>query len=132
MIIPLKMARVFDYIHVEDICAAHLLALNALTPDAQRFYNIGLGHGYSVLDVVKTTEQVTGCEIPIEYRDRRPGDPPVLAASNDKISQELGWSPRYTTLEEIIKTAWNWFQSHSEGYQSPTSRTPENELKDHS
>ncbi|MFK7778208.1 MAG: UDP-glucose 4-epimerase GalE [Gimesia sp.] len=121
-----------DYVHVEDICAAHLLALNALTPDSQQFYNIGLGHGYSVLDVVKTTEKVTGCEIPIEYRERRPGDPPVLAASNEKISQELGWSPRYTTLEEIIKTAWNWFQRHPQGYQSPSSPKSENKSKDHS
>ncbi|WP_298864933.1 UDP-glucose 4-epimerase GalE [uncultured Gimesia sp.] len=121
-----------DYIHVEDICAAHLLALNALTPDARCFYNIGLGHGYSVLEVVKTTEKVTGCEIPITYQTRRPGDPPVLAASNEKISRELGWSPRYTTLETIIQTAWNWFQNHPDGYQSQTGPTREDKSKGHS
>ncbi len=121
-----------DYIHVDDICAAHLLALDALTPEAQRFYNIGLGHGYSVLEVVKTAEQVTGCEIPIEYHPRRPGDPPVLAASNEKISRELGWSPRYTSLEAIIRSAWNWFQAHPHGYEHKTGSHTGNEPKDHS
>lgn len=106
-----------DYIHVEDICRAHLLALNALTPQANRFYNVGLGSGFSVLDVVKTTEQVTGREIPIEYQARRPGDPPVLSASHEKITRELGWSPRHTSLTEIIESAWNWFQKHPDGYQ---------------
>lgn len=109
-----------DYIHVEDICAAHLLALDALTPESQRFYNIGLGHGYSVLEVVKTTEQVTGVEIPVEYQPRRPGDPPILTASSEKISSELGWTPRYTSLEAIIQTAWNWFRNHPAGYQTDT------------
>ncbi len=81
-----------------------------------RFYNIGLGHGYSVMDVVRTSEKVTGCEIPIEYSPRRPGDPPILSASNEKICSELNWSPKYSTLEEIIQTAWNWFQQHPNGY----------------
>ena len=106
-----------DYIHVEDICRAHLLALNALTPRANRFYNVGLGSGFSVLDVVKTAEQVTGCKIPVDYQARRPGDPPVLTASHEKISRELGWTPRHTSLTDIIESAWNWFQKHPDGYQ---------------
>lgn len=110
-----------DYIHVDDICAAHLLALDALTTESQKFYNIGLGNGFSVLDVIKTAEQVTGVEIPIEYQPRRPGDPPVLAASNEKITRELGWSPKYTSLGAIIQTAWNWFRDHPQGYQTETS-----------
>lgn len=119
-----------DYIHVEDICAAHLLALNALEPNINRFYNIGLGHGYSVLEVVKTTEQVTECKIPVEYHSRRPGDPPILAASNKKISKELGWSPKYTSLKDIIQTAWDWFQSHPYGYQTQIDPNSEKELRD--
>ncbi|QDT26666.1 UDP-glucose 4-epimerase [Gimesia panareensis] len=110
-----------DYVHVEDICSAHLLALNALNPQSSRYYNIGLGQGFSVLDVVKTSERVTGHEIPVEFKPRRPGDPPVLSASNKRISEELGWSPKYTSLEEIIQTAWDWFRTHPEGYRTETA-----------
>lgn len=107
-----------DYIHVDDICAAHLLALEALTPDSERFFNIGLGHGFSVLDVIKATERVTGIEIPVNYQSRRPGDPPELSASNQRLTDELGWFPRYTSLDEIIESAWNWFRKHPQGYES--------------
>ena len=105
-----------DYVHVEDLCAAHIVAMNALEPGDGRFYNLGIGKGYSVREVLDATKRVTGREIAVEYGDRRPGDPPVLFANADKIRQELGWSARYTEIDEIVATAWGWFKDHPEGY----------------
>ena len=105
-----------DYVHVEDLCAAHIVAMNALEPGDARFYNLGIGKGYSVREVLEAAGRVTGKEIPVEYGDRRPGDPPVLFANADKIRQELGWAARYTEIDEIVATAWNWFEKHPDGY----------------
>lgn len=107
-----------DYVHVEDLCAAHIVAMNALDPGDARFYNLGIGQGYSVREVLDAARRVTGREIAVEYGDRRPGDPPVLFANADKIRQELGWSARYTEIDEIVGTAWNWFEKHPAGYGS--------------
>jgi UDP-glucose 4-epimerase len=105
-----------DYIHVEDLCAAHILAISALRPGEARCYNLGIGRGYSVREVVESAKRATGVDFPVEYGPRRAGDPAVLFASAEKIGRELGWSPRYTELDPIVATAWKWFRRHPDGY----------------
>lgn len=105
-----------DYIHVEDLAEAHLLALEAIKPHDGRFYNVGIGTGYSVREVIRTAEEVTGKKIAVKEGPRRPGDPPALVAGGDKIRRELGWMPKYTQLRPIIETAWNWHKAHPKGY----------------
>ena len=105
-----------DYVHVEDLCAAHIAAIEALRPGDTRFYNLGIGRGYSVKEVLDAANRVTGRKIPVDYGPRRPGDPAVLYASADKIRVELGWSARYTQIDPIVASAWNWHQRHPEGY----------------
>jgi len=109
-----------DYIHVEDLARAHLLALGALhqqstQPDATPLlYNLGNGRGFSVREVIEATRRVTGHPIPVDTHPRRPGDPAVLVASSAKAQQELGWHPTHTTLDDILATAWTWHkQLHS-------------------
>jgi UDP-glucose 4-epimerase len=103
-----------DYIHVSDLADAHLLALNALetTPAAQSrlIFNLGNGKGFSVREVIESARRVTGHPIPAEVHPRRPGDPAVLVASSEKAIRELGWKPRYTQLDDIVRTAWVWHQ----------------------
>ena len=103
-----------DYIHVADLADAHLLALKALETDAaakkRLMYNLGNGQGFSVREVIESARRVTGHPIPAELHPRRPGDPAVLVASSDRAIQELGWKPRYTQLDDIIRTAWTWHQ----------------------
>jgi UDP-glucose-4-epimerase GalE len=105
-----------DYIHVEDLAEAHLLALEHLAPGSELHYNVGTGHGYSVRQVIRTAEEVTGKRVSIQEGPRRAGDPPVLVASAEKIQTELGWQPRYTDLRPIIETAWHWHRNHPKGY----------------
>jgi UDP-glucose 4-epimerase len=103
-----------DYIHVSDLADAHLLALNALeaAPESasRLIYNLGNGRGFSVLEVIESARRVTGHPIPAELFPRRPGDPAVLVASSDKAIRELGWKPRFTQIDEIVRTAWIWHQ----------------------
>lgn len=108
-----------DYIHVTDLANAHILALQALLngEKSNEIYNLGNGKGFSVNEVIRTCEEVTGIKANIIYTDRRPGDPAKLVASSEKIEKELGWKPKYT-LHEIIETAWKWHESHPEGYRS--------------
>ena len=106
-----------DYIHVDDLAEAHLLALERLEPGKGLCYNLGTGRGYSVREVIQTAEQVTGKTIAIREGPRRPGDPPALVAAAQKIQRELDWHPRYTDLRVIIETAWRWHQSHPRGYR---------------
>ncbi len=106
-----------DYIHVEDLAEAHLLALEKLRPGAELRYNLGIGRGYSVREVIRTVEEVTGKKVAVKEGPRRPGDPPVLVASSEKIQKELGWRPRYTDLRGIVQTAWSWHQSLPRGYR---------------
>lgn len=108
-----------DYVHVEDLCRAHIVAMNALEPSDARFYNLGIGKGYSVKEVIDSAQRVTGLQVPVEYGPRRAGDPAVLFANASKICGELGWSARYTEIDEIVATAWNWFKKHPEGYGDP-------------
>jgi UDP-glucose 4-epimerase len=105
-----------DYIHVEDLCAAHIVAMETLRPGDARFYNLGIGRGYSVREVLEAAQVVSGREIPVEYAPRRPGDPAVLYADPGKIRRELGWAARYTDLHAIIATSWNWHKNHPDGY----------------
>ncbi len=109
-----------DYIHVSDLADAHLLALDALDKDSVTkdghcnfrplIYNLGNGSGFSVREVIDSARRVTGHPIPVEICPRRPGDPAVLVASSEKAMQELGWRPRYTNLDDIVRTAWCWHQ----------------------
>ena len=99
-----------DYIHVQDLARAHLLALEALKERDKLIYNLGNGVGFSVREVIESARRVTGHPIPVEECPRRPGDPAVLIASSEKIGAELGWKPEYTSLDEIIESAWKWQQ----------------------
>jgi UDP-glucose 4-epimerase len=98
-----------DYIHVDDLSSAHILALQYLTAGGgSAIYNCGYGHGHSVKEVVDKVRKVTGIDFPVRYAGRRPGDPPSLVADATKIRKELGWTPEHDDLEYIIKTAWDW------------------------
>lgn len=99
-----------DYIHVEDLAHAHLLALKALEQKSSVIYNIGNGQGFSVLQVIESVRRITGKPIPVVEMPRREGDPAVLVASSEKIKRELGWSPKYSELDAIIASAWEWHQ----------------------
>jgi UDP-glucose-4-epimerase GalE len=105
-----------DYIHVDDLAEAHLLALEALGPGKELRLNLGIGRGSSVREVVKTVEEVSGRPVPVKEGPRRPGDPPELVAASEKAQRELGWRPRYTELRPIVETAWNWHHKHPKGY----------------
>jgi UDP-glucose-4-epimerase GalE len=105
-----------DYIHVDDLAEAHLLALERLEPGKGLCYNLGTGRGYSVREVIRTAEEVTGKAVAVKEGPRRPGDPPELVAAAEKIRRELGWRPRYPELRPIIETAWRWHRSHPKGY----------------
>jgi UDP-glucose 4-epimerase len=97
-----------DYIHVSDLADAHLLALTALETEGRLIFNLGNGQGFSVREVIESARRVTGHAIPAEVHPRRPGDPAVLVASSEKAIRTLGWKPKYTQLDEIIRTAWIW------------------------
>jgi UDP-glucose 4-epimerase len=104
-----------DYIHITDLSAAHLLALDAATEGEHRIYNLGTGNGYSVREVIDATRQVTGAEIPVVERDRRPGDPPRLVAGAEKIRTELGWEPE-KDLTQMVTDAWAFAEARPHGY----------------
>ena len=107
-----------DYVHIADLVSAHLLALDALETRERLIYNVGSGNGFSVREVIETARKVTGHPIPANELPRRPGDPPRLVASSDKIRRELGWQPRRVQLEDMIASAWEWHQSHPKGYSN--------------
>jgi UDP-glucose 4-epimerase len=111
-----------DYIHTEDLAQAHRLALEQMRPGQGRAYNLGCGNGVTVLEVIRACEKVVGRPIPYEVVGRRPGDPAVLIASSDRIKRELGWKPMYEDIHRIVETAWQWHQSHPEGYASSVAR----------
>lgn len=99
-----------DYVHVSDLAEAHLLALAALDTRDRLIYNLGNGKGFSVKEVIESVQRVTGKPIHVVAEPRRPGDPAFLVASSEKAIAELGWKPRYTELDSIIRTAWEWHQ----------------------
>jgi len=102
-----------DYIHILDLARAHILALNS--PKSE-FYNLGTGGGSSVREVIEATREITGAKIDIVEKPRRPGDPPRLIASSEKMKRELGWQPQFENLQAIIESAWKWHQSFPRGY----------------
>lgn len=106
-----------DYIHVTDLANAHWLALEKLRQTKESaVYNLGNGEGFSVKEVVEMAREITGHSIPIQIVPRRAGDPAILVASATRAQNELGWNPRFNSLSQIIKSAWNWHKSHPLGY----------------
>jgi UDP-glucose 4-epimerase len=105
-----------DYIHIEDLSEAHVLAVEAARPGQHQIYNLGNGNGFSVREVIAATEKVTGVEVQTREAPRRPGDPPMLVAASDRIRSELGWSPRKPELESMVADAWAFAQAHPNGY----------------
>lgn len=99
-----------DYVHVSDLADAHLLALQALENNQRLIFNLGNGHGFSVREVIESARRITCHPIPAEIHPRRPGDPAVLVASSAKAMSELGWKPRYSQLDDMMRTAWLWHQ----------------------
>jgi UDP-glucose 4-epimerase len=98
-----------DYIHVIDLCEAHLLSLEKLWKEGgSGYYNVGSGKGFSNKEIVEMVKKVSGMDIPVEIADKRPGDPDQLVANASKIQQELGFTPKHSDLETIVTTAWNW------------------------
>jgi UDP-glucose 4-epimerase len=104
-----------DYVHVDDLAAAHVLALGELGPGKKRTYNVGIGRGYSVREVIATVEEVTGLKVPVKEGPRRAGDPPKLVAAANEL-RKLGWVPKYDNLKAIVETAWRWHKSHPDGF----------------
>jgi UDP-glucose 4-epimerase len=106
-----------DYVHIADLVSAHLLALDALGESERLVYNVGSGNGFSVRQVIEAARRVTGHAIPVREAPRRPGDPPRLVASSDRIRGELGWRSLHVDLEDMISGAWEWHKSHPRGYE---------------
>lgn len=107
-----------DYIHVEDLIDAHILALQYLKNGGQsEIFNLGSNQGFSVKEIIETAREVTGHPIPAKISERRPGDPSTLIAASDKAKKVLGWKPSRTDIQQIIKDAWNWHQNNPSGYK---------------
>lgn len=107
-----------DFIHVDDLADAHLRVLERLVPGQGLVYNVGTGTGVSVRQVIEAARRVTGHAIPTVDHPRRPGDPPVLVAAPTAIEHELGWSPRHTAIDQIVRSAWRWHSTHPLGFAS--------------
>jgi UDP-glucose 4-epimerase len=105
-----------DYIHVDDLCSAHLLALEKLTAGTELKLNLGTGRGQSVREIIQACQEVTGIEIPAVIDARREGDPAELVADPRKAREVLGWEAKYTDVKRTIETAWAWHQAHPAGY----------------
>ncbi len=111
-----------DYIHVLDLAAAHLLALDALRSGLEsRAFNVGYGTGHSVLEVVESVRRVTGHPLPVRAGERRPGDPAYLVAASDAIRAELGWKPAHADLDAIVASAWEWMRRRGAAQSKPGS-----------
>jgi UDP-glucose 4-epimerase len=106
-----------DYIHIDDLAAAHLLALDGCREAEHRIFNLGNGGGFSVREVIATAERVTGRPIPTREAPRRPGDPPQLVSASERIRRELGWTPRKPAVADMIADAWAFAQAHPHGYR---------------
>jgi len=106
-----------DYIHIEDLATAHVLALDGLAERPFMRFNLGNGAGYSVREVIESARRITGHPIPAVVHPRRPGDPAILIAASARIQQELGWQPKHPDLDRIIESAWRWHLAHPNGYE---------------
>lgn len=105
-----------DYIHIEDLCNAHLLALDKLNEEKELIYNLGNGKGYSVRQVIETVKKVSGKDFKVTETKPRPGDAPILTSNATKAITELGWKTKFPELEKIVETAWNWHNENPNGY----------------
>lgn len=105
-----------DYIHIDDLCRAHLLALERLDQSSEMIYNLGNEKGYSVREVIETVKKVSGKDFKIVETDRRPGDVPILTADATRARKELGWKIKMPELEEMVWTAWRWLNEYPDGY----------------
>ena len=105
-----------DYIHIEDLAAAHLLALEGVRPGEHLIFNLGNGDGFSVREVIAAVTEVTGIVVTVKEAPRRPGDPPMLVAASERIRSELGWSARKPALADMVEDAWRFAQAHPRGY----------------
>jgi len=108
-----------DYVHILDLARAHAAACEKLlrAPAGTALtVNLGSGRGSSVLDVIRAVEHVSGRKVPYEFTERRPGDPPELVAANGRAAEVLGWKPEHSSLEEVVRTAWEWREKHPAGY----------------
>lgn len=105
-----------DYIHVQDLVGAHATVMQALNGHELRIYNLGIGKGLSVREIIEAAKEVTGVDFPVSEGERRPGDPPTLYADPTKVRAETDWAPGFTDVKAIIKTAWDWFQANPNGY----------------
>ncbi len=106
-----------DYVHVDDLSRAHIAAFDKLSePGTALFYNLGTGNPTSVKQVIDAVEKVTGLKVPVKYSPRREGDPPALFANSMKAQSELGWTPKFKTIESIVETAWRWHKAKPKGY----------------
>ena len=103
-----------DYVHVMDLVDAHILALES--DKSGVIYNLGSQSGFSNKEIINMVKKITKTDFPVEVHDRRPGDPPILVASSEKIRKELGWNPTRTTIETIVSTAWAWHTAFPDGY----------------
>ena len=107
-----------DYIHVTDLADAHIKALEKLfRTNESGIYNLGNGKGFSVKELIEKAKKITGKDLKVEIEARRSGDPSTLIASSEKAIKELGWQPKFNTLDKIIETAWNWHKDHKNGYE---------------
>jgi UDP-glucose 4-epimerase len=105
-----------DYIHVEDLVEAHIAVMNSLAPGEEHIYNLGIGCGHSVEQIVRAARAVVGRPFTVEMGPRRPGDPAILFSDPSKILRELGWTAQRTDLEQTIDSAWRWFRDHPQRY----------------
>src|SRR5690625_3436590 len=111
-----------DYIHVEDLIQAHILALDYLDKGESNIFNLGSNQGFSVQEMIDTARKVTGKEIPAKTGERRAGDPGILIASSEKAKRILGWQPTRTSITNIIEDAWNWHVHHPHGYEKDVEK----------
>jgi UDP-glucose 4-epimerase len=105
-----------DYIHIDDLCRAHLLALIKLDTETELAYNLGNGQGYSVREVIDTVRRVSGRDFQVVEAERRPGDPAILTSDATRARTELGWVAQKPELEEMVASAWKWHVDHPDGY----------------
>jgi UDP-glucose 4-epimerase len=107
-----------DFIHIDDLASAHLLALQGLETHETLICNLGCGEGFSVRQIIDLARKITGHRIPVREMPRRPGDSAVLVASSDKIRRLLGWNPQFSDVKSIVASAWEWHKSHPSGYRA--------------
>lgn len=106
-----------DYVHLEDLCQAHILAMDAITGGHQTdAYNVGTGKGTSNREMVSTVQKITGVNFPVVEKEKRAGDPTILVADSIRLQNDLGWKPTYSDIETIVQSAWKWHKKHPNGY----------------